>query len=81
MLKETGDNEKERLEPKNKEQVQREIFIHWHNPIYNLRTEENVIDDSFGRGYVRYGFGGSLKVIYLLLVDVGVLVVWEAGLQ
>ena len=30
------------------EQVQREIFIHWHNPIYKLGAKENAIDDSFG---------------------------------
>ena len=51
------------------------IFIHRHNPIYNLRAEENTVDDSFGQGYVRYGFDGSFEVVHQLLVDVRVLAI------
>ena len=51
------------------------------NPIYNLRAKENVINDSFGRGYMCNGFGGSLEIIHQLLVDVNVLTIQEARLQ
>lgn len=39
-----------------------------------------MIDDSFGQGYVRYCFDGSLKVLHQLLVDGRVLSVKEARL-